>query len=184
MNVPVNKRVCVSPPPYYLDWFEVSYPNVPLNWDEDQSCLQYIKKPRKKNPTGRQHNQLLDAVVTIIKYKKSTIDHAIYIKVLSDVKVSYLTVSTDDVINTTNNETEFHDLRRVFEEDFEIKLQEISVLKYLNLRMFQSPFVFSVYHTDNIFKLVNAWFSTEKNRRFNTSFRTDYTHEKELINPK
>ena len=27
----VHERVCVSPPPYYLDWFETSYPNVPLN---------------------------------------------------------------------------------------------------------------------------------------------------------
>ena len=28
---PINERVCVSTPPYYLDWFERSYPNVPLN---------------------------------------------------------------------------------------------------------------------------------------------------------
>ena len=55
-------------------------------------------------PVGRQWNRLLDAVVTIIKYKNSTIGHAIYIKVLTDVTVSYLTVSTDDVLNTTNNE--------------------------------------------------------------------------------
>ena len=30
-NVPINERVCVSPPPYYLDFFERYYPNVPLN---------------------------------------------------------------------------------------------------------------------------------------------------------
>ena len=30
-NVPIHERVCVSPPPYYLDWFERSYTNVPLN---------------------------------------------------------------------------------------------------------------------------------------------------------
>ena len=30
-NVPIHERVCVSPPHYYLDWFEISYPNVPLN---------------------------------------------------------------------------------------------------------------------------------------------------------
>ena len=33
-NVPIHERVCVSPPPYYLDWFERSYPNVPLNRDD------------------------------------------------------------------------------------------------------------------------------------------------------
>ena len=58
-------------------------------------------------PAGRQWNRLLDAMVKIIDYKKSTIDHAIYIKVFDDGTVSYLTVSTDDVLNTTNNENVF-----------------------------------------------------------------------------
>ena len=30
-NFPIHERVCVSPPPYYIDWFESFYPNVPLN---------------------------------------------------------------------------------------------------------------------------------------------------------
>ena len=32
-NVSILERVCVSPPPYYLGWFERSYPNVHLNRD-------------------------------------------------------------------------------------------------------------------------------------------------------
>ena len=63
------------------------------------------------NPGGRQWNRILDAVVTIIKYKKSTIDHAIYIKFFTDGIVSYLTISTDNDLNTTNNETEFLELK-------------------------------------------------------------------------
>ena len=62
-------------------------------------------------------------MVTILKYKKRTIDHAIYIKVFSDGTVSYFTVSTNDFLVTTNNETEFPELRSVFEEAFEIKVQ-------------------------------------------------------------
>ena len=50
-----------------------------------------------------QCNRLLDAVVTIIIYKKIIIDHSIYIKVFCDGKVSYLTVSTHGVLNTNNN---------------------------------------------------------------------------------
>ena len=53
-----------------------------------------------------------------MKYKKITIDHDIYIKVFSDETVSYITVSTDDILNTTNNETAFTEIRRVFEEYF------------------------------------------------------------------
>ena len=74
-------------------------------------------------PSGWKCNRLLDAVVTINKYKKSTIYHDIYIKVFSDVTVSYLTVSTDDFLNTTNNETELSELTRVFGENFEMKVQ-------------------------------------------------------------
>ena len=74
-------------------------------------------------PAGQQWNRLIDAVVTIIKYKKRTIDNAIYIKVLSDGIVSYLTVSNDYVINTTNNETSFPELTNFSEENFKMKFQ-------------------------------------------------------------
>ena len=66
-----------------------------------------------KIPSGQQWNGILVAVVTIIKHKKITIDHDIYIKVFNDGTVLYLTVSTDDVLNTNNNETEFPELTRV-----------------------------------------------------------------------
>ena len=66
------------------------------------------------NTARRQWNRLLDAVVKILKYKKSTIDHDIYIKVFTDDTLSYLTISTDDVLNTTNKENEFTELTRVF----------------------------------------------------------------------
>ena len=58
-----------------------------------------------KKLSGQQWNRLLDAVVTILKYKKITIDNAIYIKGFPDGTVSYLIFSTDDICNTNNNET-------------------------------------------------------------------------------
>ena len=72
----------------------------------------------------RQWNRLLDAVVTINKYNKSTIDHSIYIKVLSGGTLSYLIVFTGDVLNTTNKAA-FSELRNVFKntlEESKIKL--------------------------------------------------------------
>ena len=67
--------------------------------------LQCMNGIQRTNPYGIQWNRLFDAVVTIIKYKESTIDHDIYINVFTDGTVSYLTVSIDDCLNTTNNET-------------------------------------------------------------------------------
>ena len=78
-NVPIHLIVCVSPPPYYLDWFEISYPNVSLNQDDGPFFLQCMNGIQGTNTAGRQCNRLLDAVVTILEYKKITIDHAIFI---------------------------------------------------------------------------------------------------------
>ena len=94
-------------------------------------------------------------MVTILKYNKITIYHAIYIKIFSYREVYYLTVSNDDVLNTTNNETSFTELTRVFEGNFEMKVQEVSVRKYLNFIIFQSLLGFRVDQTDQIMKLVN-----------------------------
>ena len=113
-NIPINEIICVSKPPYYLDWFERSYPNVPLNRYYGLFFLQCMNGIQGTKPSGRQWNRLLDAIVTIIKYKNRTIDHVIYIKVFTYGTVSYPTVSTEDVINTTNNETSFPELTRVF----------------------------------------------------------------------
>ena len=55
---------------------------------------------RGGKPYGQQWNRIFDAVVKILKYTKSTIDYAIKIKVFSDLTVSYLTVCTDDFLNT------------------------------------------------------------------------------------
>ena len=122
-NVLIHERVCVSPPPYYINWFVISYPNVPLNRDDGPFCLQCMNGVQWTKPAGIYWNRLLDALVTILKYNKSTIYHAIYIKVFTYGTVSYLTVSTDDVLNTTNNDTSFHEVTRVFKEHFEMKVQ-------------------------------------------------------------
>ena len=62
-----------------------------------------------------------------------------------------------------------------------MKVQEGSVLKYLNFRSFQSTLTFSIDQTDHITELVNEWFPTGKFRKVDTPFRTDSSYKKELI---
>ena len=59
----------------------------------------------------------------MIKNKKSTIYHDIYIKVFYDRTLSYIKVSTDHYINTIEKDTSVTELIRVFEEDFDIRVQ-------------------------------------------------------------
>ena len=180
-NVTIHKIVCVSSPPYYLDWFEISCPNVPINQDGGTFFIQCMNLMRGTKPAIRQWNVLLDDVVKILKYKKITIDHSIYIRFFSDITVSYLIVSTNDVLNNTNNETTFPKLRRFFEEYFDIKVQEGSVFKYPNFQIYQSTIGFSVYQIYHIMELVNEWSPSGKCINFDTYFRTESTYEKELM---
>ena len=72
-----------------------------------------------KKPSGQQWNRLLDAVVTILKYNKGTIYHAIYIKFFFAGTLYYLKVYNDDIINNNNNKIEFNELTRVFESCYD-----------------------------------------------------------------
>ena len=59
-----------------------------------------------------------------------------------------------------------------------MKVQEVSVLKYLNFRIFQSPLGFSIDETDHIIELVYEWFPTGNLRNVDTPFQTDSSYEK------
>ena len=48
-NVPINEIFSTSPTSYYLDWFEISYPNVSLNQYDDPFCLQCMNGVQGKN---------------------------------------------------------------------------------------------------------------------------------------
>ena len=89
MNVPINKRICFSPQTYYMYWFERYYPNVTLNQDSGIFFIQCMSGIQVKT-AGKKWNGLPDAVVKILKYKKSTIYHDVYIKVLYYGTVSYI----------------------------------------------------------------------------------------------
>ena len=77
-----------------------------------------MNRMQETKPSGGKWNQLLDEVVKNLKYKKITIDHFIYMKIFSGGNVSYLTLYIADVLTNTNNESEFPELRKVFEEGF------------------------------------------------------------------
>ena len=105
----------------------------------------------REKPPRQQWNIILDAVVTILKYKKITIDHSIYINIISNVTKFYFMVYNDDAINTTNNETAFPEPRIFPEEDIEIKVQEGSVLKCLNFR------ISSLLLVSILIRLITPW---------------------------
>ena len=79
-------------------------------------------------------------------------------------------VSTDCVLNNTNNDTAFSKIRIGFEESFEMKVQEGCFLQYLNFLVFNYLLYFSIDQVDQIRELVNKWFSTGNIRKGDTHF--------------
>ena len=57
----MNERLCVSLPPYYMEWVEKYYPNVTLNIDDGPFCLQCINEIQVTKSAGQQWNCLLEA---------------------------------------------------------------------------------------------------------------------------
>ena len=49
-NVTINEIFCFSPPPYYVYWFERSYPNIPINQYIGPFCLQCMNGVQGKKP--------------------------------------------------------------------------------------------------------------------------------------
>ena len=59
-----------------------------------------------------------------------------------------------------------------------MKVQKVSVFKYLKFRISQSPFGFSIDQIDHIMELVNEELPAEKYRKVDTPFWMDSTYEK------
>ena len=76
-NVPIHDRVCVSTPPYYIDWFERSCSSVTHNRYYGPFLILFMNAIQGGKPSRRQWNIILDTLVTILKYMKGTIDHDI-----------------------------------------------------------------------------------------------------------
>ena len=56
----MNERLCVSLPPYYMEWVEKYYPNVTLNIDDGPFCLRCINEIHVTKSAGQQWNCLLE----------------------------------------------------------------------------------------------------------------------------
>ena len=64
---PIHEKLFVSPPPYYFNYSEISYPNVPLIRDSGPSFTQCICGIQRTKKSGKKRNLLLDTVVIIMK---------------------------------------------------------------------------------------------------------------------
>ena len=62
-----------------------------------------------------------------------------------------------------------------------MKVQEVSVLKYLNFQICQSPLGLSIDQTDHIMEIVNEWFPNGNFRKLDTPFRIGFSYEKESL---
>ena len=56
INVPIHKRFCVIPLPYYMGWFEISYPSITINKYYGQLFLKIMNGIHGTKLAGRYGN--------------------------------------------------------------------------------------------------------------------------------
>ena len=103
-------------------------------------CIQFINGIQDAKPPGRQRNRLIDDVVKIIQQKKIKIYHTIYVNIFYNCTVSYLTVLTGDVINTTKNYEDSNDPNKFLKRHLrsihrKVMFQNILILGCINFNL-------------------------------------------------
>jgi hypothetical protein len=81
---------------------------------------------------------------------RSSTDHGVFIWSYNGLEQCYLALATDDVLFLSKTRTPFLFLRTELDKLFDLTVNEGSVLKFLNLRIVQSPAGISFDQTNHI----------------------------------
>lgn len=108
LNGPLEEEVYVSQPP----GFEVA--------DSDGKALRLRKALYGLKQAPRAWNKRIDSFLTQTGFRKCTVEHGVYIKVISNSDVLLLCLYVDDLVITGSNETEIEKLKLNLKSEFEM----------------------------------------------------------------
>jgi hypothetical protein len=110
-------------------------------------------------------------------------DHGVFVWKQQSSKL-FLALATDDCMVICDDRLKLLDLKAKMESMFEVTLQKGAILRFLNLRIIQSPAGISIYQTDHIVETIVT--PNFKNQNASTlvsitsPFPTDSSFEKHL----
>jgi hypothetical protein len=134
-----SERVYLSLPPLYLDWFHMQWPDYHLpSLNIKDLVIQCLKCIQGTKDAGQQWYKLLMGCLLALKMVRCSCDHGIFVWNLPN-ETCYIALETDDLLFISKTRTPFLRLKDALEKLFDLTVCEGSVLKFLNLRIIQSP---------------------------------------------
>jgi hypothetical protein len=146
-----SEHVYMSLPPLYLEWFKHQWPDFTLpSMNPKELVLQCLKTIQGTRDAGRRWYILLSGCLIQLKFVRSSTDHGVFTWFFNDVELCYLALATDDILFLSKTRSPFLFLRQELEKLFDLTVTEGSILKFLNLRIVQSPAGISFDQTQHI----------------------------------
>jgi len=145
-----TERVFLSLPPLYLDWFRQQWPDFNLpSLNVKDLVIQCLKCIQGTRDAGQRWYKLLSGCLLSLKMIRCSCDHGIFIWHLSD-ETCYIALETDDLLFLSKTRQPFLRLKAELEKLFDLTVCEGTILKFLNLRIVQSPSGVSFDQTQHI----------------------------------
>ena len=134
-----SERVYLSLPPLYLDWFRQQWPDYDLpSLNVKDLVIQCLKSIQGTRDAGQCWYKLLFGCLLSLQMIRCSCDHGIFIWKLP-TETCFLVLETDDLLFLSKTRSPFLTLKAELERLFDLTVSEGSVLKFLNLRIIQSP---------------------------------------------
>jgi len=151
-----KERVYIPLPPLYLDWFRHQWPdyNLPSTNAKDLviQCLTCIQRTRD---AGQRWYKLLAGYLLAQQMVRCSCDHGVFIWSLPQ-ETCYCALETDDLLFLSKTREPFLQLKQELQKLFDLSICEGSILKFLNLRIVQSPAGISFDQTQHIQRTILA----------------------------
>ena len=176
-----SERIYLHLPPYYLQWFNETYPTHRLPPAKTIYILQSIHAVQGTKPAGRQWNDQITALFKTMGMKRNVTDNAVWVSIRG-TDIAILISETDDFMLLVSNKQLYLDIKVRIEKSYDITMQEGLILKYLNLQIIQSDAGISIDQTQHIIRMLKPHYPKGSTfTKTNIPFRTDRDYEKELM---
>ena len=184
------ERLIMSLPPYYIEWWNSRFPNDRIDGNSKDYVVEVGRILQGRKDAGRKWYQAFSTYLEKIGFSINSRDGGLFVwnnsnsnlTATSKKKVnSYLLLSTDDFLQVGEDLELMKKIGTEINRVYPCKTKEGNVIKYLNLRIIQSPYAVSIDQTEEILLFVKKHYPNGVTRTV-TPIRTDDAFEHELQN--
>jgi hypothetical protein len=145
-----NERTYLSLPPFYLEWFLATWPDYKLpSTNTKDLAIQCLCAIQGTKDAGNKWYTLFRQQLLSLGMTRCAIDHGVFLWTFQTIK-SLLVLETYDILMASENDIPFIHLKEELGKMFDLTTATGSTLKFLNLRLIQTPCGISLDQTSHI----------------------------------